>query len=145
MEKKLKSPEKGELKGVAKKRTSKSLNQVKAIDKKDVKKTLSKAKVPIINATKNPVQIKSKIRAEKKAKSAAKQRLVPHIITHAKNHYFTPELKKDLIETNHNKNKEERAFRGKEEVVLHQENQNVKAGMVSLTDRKRIFNSQGRR
>jgi len=41
--------------------------------------------------------------------------------------------------------KDEKDFQNKEEVALHQEDQKVKASMVSKSGRKRIFNSQGRR
>jgi hypothetical protein len=41
--------------------------------------------------------------------------------------------------------KEEKDFQNKEEVALHQEDQKLKDTTVSKTNRKRIYNSQGRR
>ena len=74
-----------------------------------------------------------------------KQGIILSAITPKKDSHFIPEHTEQMAETIHDSSKEEKGFYNKEEVALKQEDQKVKAAMVSKSGRKRIFNSQGRR
>lgn len=88
----------------------------------------------------------SKETADKEKKTnSTKQIIVPHITTHQKDQHFIPEHKQGVAEAIHDSIKEEKVFHNKEEVALLKENDKVKAAIVFKTNRKRIYNSQGRR
>jgi len=145
MLKKVKSPAKKEIKEPAKKAPKSAVTKVKTAAKKEAKKPEAKVKTITQNAPKAAVKVKTKTRAARKAKTAVKQRIVPQIVIHGKDQHFIPDHSKKGLEIIHDGKKEEQLFHGKEEVALHQENQKVKAGMLTKSNIKRIFNSQGRR
>ena len=123
----------------------KSLTAKTKSNAKKVEKPTTDAKQPVVRAAKKSLKAKAKISAQKSTDTPAKQPVFTRIVTHGKDHHFIPVHKADEIANAHDSIKEEKLFHNKEEVALHQENQKVKVSIVSQANKKRIFNSQGRR
>lgn len=123
-------------KGVVKKKTKAA---AVAPAKKAVKKKAAAKKI-IQSAA--PVNVKKA--AKGKTKNAKVQPIATPKITHGKDQHFIPTHGNQLPVTIRNSKKEEQLFKHNEEVAIHQENQEVKAGMASRMGRKRIFRIPGK-